>query len=127
MMSTGTAPPRATVSEAVERGGQALYVKAMPRGATPWHRHSHAFQGIYLERAGTVLAAGLDLDEMAGVLLSHSTLAWAAEPSKDTSRARWLCLDCGEFMPATVTLSPQEWHAAHQAAAMRARLLGGAA
>lgn len=64
-MVTGTAPPRPTVSEAVERGGQALYAAAMPRGATPWERHSHAFQGIYLERSCTVLAAGLDVEEMA--------------------------------------------------------------
>lgn len=119
----GTAPPRGIVSEAVERGGQALYAKAMPRGATPWQKHSRSFQGIYLERSGTVMAAGLDLAEMAGVLRAHSQLAWTTE----SMPTRWLCLDCRDVMPASTTTSPQEWFAAHQAAALRARLLGGAA
>lgn len=52
------------MSSAIEVGAAALYAAAMPRGATPWERHSHAFQGIYLERARTVLAA-ISVEELA--------------------------------------------------------------
>lgn len=124
-MSTGTAPPRATVSEAVERGGQALYAKAMPRGATPWNRHSHAFQGIYLERAGTVMAAGLDVEEMAAVLRDHVVVRVPVI----AGRNGWACT-CGNSYAGDTRQSPTRpdaLHAAHQAAALRARLLGGAA
>lgn len=70
-MTTSTADERTRpdttrpVSAAVERGGAALYAAAAPRNAAPWHRRSHLFQGIYLERSATVLAAALDVDELA--------------------------------------------------------------
>lgn len=53
------------VSAAVERGGAALYAAAAPRGAAPWHRRSHLFQGIYIERSAVVLAAAVNVDELA--------------------------------------------------------------
>lgn len=121
-MVTGTAPPRPTVSDAVERGGQALYAAAMPRGATPWERHSHAFQGIYLERSGTVLAAGLDVQEMAEVLarVAAGHVLSIAPPIQFNG---YTCT-CG----AAIYAGEYEAHlAAAQAEALRAYLLGGAA
>ena len=56
---------RLPVSPAVERGGEALYKAQAPRHAAPWHRRSHLFQGMYLERAGIVLAAALPVDDLA--------------------------------------------------------------
>lgn len=53
------------VSAAVERGAAALYAAAAPRGAAPWHRRSHSFQGIYIQRSGIVMAAAVDVDELA--------------------------------------------------------------
>jgi hypothetical protein len=116
-MITGTAPPRATVSEAVERGAQALYEAAMPRGATPWQRHSHAFQGIYLERSGIVLAAAIDVEELARVLGGH-----AVAPR---TGAHYRCT-CGVYL-AAAKWAAVEYLPEHQAEAIRTRLLGGAA
>lgn len=59
------------VSRAIELGGAALYTAAMPRGARPWERSSHAVQGIYLERARTVLDSSMVVEELARVLAAH--------------------------------------------------------
>jgi hypothetical protein len=126
----GTAPPRGIVSEAVERGAKALHQAAMPRGATPWQRHSHAFQGIYLERSGTVMAAGLDVDEMAGVLSGHDD-AIAKAPHNGSSV--WECRCGAELGVVPGYVDGERSHEldallrVHQADSIRTHLLGGAA
>jgi hypothetical protein len=97
------------VSAAINPGAAALYAAAMPRGATPWHRHSHAFQGIYLQRAYVVLAAALDVNELADL---HAAHAREVGPTADITCA------CGQGFDQEGDFY------AHQARALRAWALG---
>jgi hypothetical protein len=124
--SQGAARP---VGGAVDPGAAALYAAAMPRGATPWHRHSHAFQGIYLKRSYVVLDAGLDTYAIAQVLGEHDE-AIAKAPHNGASM--WQCR-CGVelgVVPGYVDGERSEELDAllryHQASALRAWALGDA-
>lgn len=112
---------RLPVSPAVERGGEALYKAQAPRHAAPWHRRSHLFQGMYLERAGTVLSAALDVEEMAAVL-ARVAAGHVLSVAPPVQLNGYSCT-CG----AAIYAGEYEAHLAlYQAAALRARLLGGA-
>lgn len=98
------------MSAAIDPGAAALYAAAMPRGATPWHRHSHAFQGIYLERARVVLDAALAAGRLADQLATHS---------RDTRQHNTIACRCGQ------TFALHSEYDMHQANALRAWALGG--
>ena len=99
------------VSAAIDPGAEALYAAAMPRGATPWERHSHAFQGIYLERARVVLAAALDIGYLADQFAAHE---------RDVTRPNEIACTCD------LVFDPHSELSVHQASALRSWALGDA-
>jgi hypothetical protein len=101
------------VGAAVNPGAAALYAASMPRGTAPWERRSHAFQGIYFQRAHVALSAGLDVVEMARVLAEHTIT--------ETANGVGEC-QCGNWFGLLSVNAPE----LHQASALRAWALGDA-
>jgi hypothetical protein len=109
----GVREPLRPVSPAIDPAAAALYAAAMPRGATPWERHSHAFQGIYLKRARVILDGALDIGYVADQFAAHE---------RDVTRPHQIACTCD---PAAVFELHSELYV-HQVIAFRDWALGDA-
>jgi hypothetical protein len=106
--------PEGEVTAAVERGAEDLRSLYLTDQTEPVSR--------YREEAATVLAAALDVEEMAGVLASHA--GWRSYGPHGYGLECSCGVDLGEH---SMAVNANDVHQRHQAEALRAAILGGAA